>query len=328
MKYIQNNPKHNVEAMLQGYFFERKQFINYDSKYRIIHRNNKSQVALISGGGSGHEPAHFGYVGDGMLTASVNGAVFVPPSAEAILEAIKKTDAGKGVLLIVKNFASDIAVFSQAKKEAEQIGHIVEMIIVTDDHSIENDISYKKRHRGVAGTILVHKIVGSYAKEGVALADLKIIGNNVIDNLYTLGVALTPARLPGNETPSYTLDDDEVYFGVGIHGEEGYRKEPYISSEQLAIELINKLRRLNNWVPYEKYALLVNGLGSTPLMEQYVFANDLRRLFNMEQLDISFVKVGTHLTSYNMQGISLTLLKIVDQQWIEALNQPTDASHW
>lgn len=328
MKHIQNDPKHNVDAMLQGYFFERKQFIDYDSKYKIIHKKNENQVSLISGGGSGHEPAHFGYVGDGMLTASVNGEVFLPPSAEAVLEAIKKTDTGKGVLLIVKNFARDITVFSQAKKEAKRLGHQVEMIIVTDDHSIENDISYNKRHRGVAGTILVHKIVGSCAKKGMSLTDLKIIGDTIINNLYTLGVALTPARLPGNEIPSFTLADGEVYFGVGIHGEEGYRKEPFISSEQLAIELINKLRRLNNWAPHEKFALLVNGLGSTPLMEQYVFANDLRRLFNLEQLDIAFVKVGTHLTSYNMNGISLTLLKIADDQWIDALNQPTDASHW
>ncbi|MFO8068753.1 MAG: DhaKLM operon coactivator DhaQ [Alkalibacterium sp.] len=328
MKYIQNNPKNSVEAMLQGYFFERKHLIDYDSKHKIIYRQKENQVALISGGGSGHEPAHFGYVGEGMLTASVNGDLFVPPSADAVLAAIKKTDAGKGVLLIVKNYASDIAVFSQAKKDAEQMGHIVEMIIVTDDHSIENDVSYKKRHRGVAGTILVHKILGAYAQQGMELTELTILGNNIIENLYTLGVALTPARLPGNQTPSYMLNDDEVYFGVGIHGEKGYRKEPYISSEQLAIELINKLRRLNNWAPHEKYALLVNGLGSTPLMEQYIFANDLRRLFNMEHLDIPFVKVGTHLTSYNMHGISLTLLKIVDQQWVEALQQPTDASHW
>ena len=328
MKHIQNNPKDNVDAMLQGFLFERKQFISYDSKFKIIHRYNESEVALVSGGGSGHEPAHFGYVGDGMLTASVNGEVFLPPSTEAILEAIKKTDTGRGVLLIVKNFARDLTVFSQAKKKAELLGHIVEMIIVKDDHSIENDISYKKRHRGVAGTVLVHKIVGFYAKQGFSLSDLKSIGNSVIDNLYTLGVALTPASLPGNDTPFFELDEDEVYFGVGIHGEEGYRKEPYISSEQLAIELINKLRRLNNWVPEEKFALLVNGLGSTPLMEQYIFANDLRRLFTLEQLDISFVKVGTHLTSYNMNGISLTLLKIADQKWIEALNHNTNASHW
>ncbi|WP_423188497.1 DhaKLM operon coactivator DhaQ [Alkalibacterium sp. f15] len=328
MKHIQNNPKQNIDAMLAGYYFEHKERISYDSDNKIIYQKNKDKVAVISGGGSGHEPTHFGYVGDGMLTASVNGELFVPPESEAILEAIKKTDTGKGALLIVKNFPRDIKAFTEAKEKACELGHKIELICVADDHSIEDNYTYKKRHRGVAGTLFVHKIIGAFAEEGMALSGLKQLGDKVSANLYTLGVALSPARVPGSDTTSFTLNDDEVYYGIGIHGEKGYRKVPYHSSEQLAIELVNKLKRLIDWSPNEEFAILVNGLGSTPLMEQYVFTNDLRRLLDLEQLHISFVKVGSHLTSYNMHGISLTLLKIADQEWINALKHQTDASHW
>lgn len=328
MKHIQNDPKYNIDSMLTGYYFEHRARIDYDPANKIIYQKNRDQVSVISGGGSGHEPAHFGYVGNSMLTASVNGELFVPPESKAVLEAIKKTDTGKGVLLIVKNFIRDMASFTEAQAKANELGHQTEIVCVADDHSIEDTYTFKKRHRGVAGTLFVHKIVGAYAEKGMPLKDLKQLGDDVAANLYTLGVALSPARTPGNEQPAFELGDEEVYYGIGIHGEKGYRKVRYHSSEQLAIELINKLKRLIAWSPNDEFAVLVNGLGSTPLMEQYIFTNDLRRLLNLEQLDISFVKVGSHLTSYNMHGISLTLLKITDRKWIDALNQKTDASHW
>lgn len=328
MKHIQNHAKKNVRAMLSGYQAEHRNRIQLDLTHKITYQKVTDQVALISGGGSGHEPADFGYVGAGMLTASVSGDLFTPPFPEAIVEAIKLTDTGPGVLLIVKNFASDVEMFTKAKEIAEAEGHKVELVTISDDHSIEDKLTYKKRKRGVAGTVFAQKILGAYAREGATLPELVQLAETINDNLYTLGVALAPAYVPGTDAPSFTLSDSEVYFGVGIHGEKGYRKEAFKSSEQLAIELVNKLKRINHWHPNDHYAVLINGLGSTPLMEQYIFTNDVRRLLQLEQLTIPVLKVGNHLTSYNMHGMSLTLLKLADQKWIRALEAATDASHW
>lgn len=328
VKQIQNSARTSVDAMLAGYYFQNSKRIRYDAKHKIIYRSSNSNVSLISGGGSGHEPADFGYVGSNLLTASVNGDFFNPPKPGAIIEAIKKTDRGKGVLLIVKNFPSDMDSFTKAKVIAEKAGHKVEIVCVSDDHSVENTSTYSKRHRGVAGTILIHKILGALAEKGMPLSDLKNVGEQLNANLFTLGVALEGAVLPETQHPMFELNHDEVYFGVGIHGEEGYRKVPYHSSEQLAIELFNKMKHLTDWNSTETYAVLVNGLGSTTLMEQYIFTHDLSRLFKIEDVNTAFVKVGSYLTSYNMHGISLTLLRLPDPSWLTALEEYTDASHW
>ncbi|GAB2319507.1 DhaKLM operon coactivator DhaQ [Alkalibacterium sp. s-m-22] len=327
-KQIQNNPQFNTLAMLSGYHFEHKNRLHLDAENRIVYKKNLDKVAVISGGGSGHEPAHFGYVGEGLLTASINGDFFIPPKPEQIVEAIEKADSGKGVLLVVKNFTADVTSFTEAKSLAESYGHQVELVCVSDDHSIEGKTSFKKRHRGVAGTVLVHKILGFYAQEGASLTELKQVGDELTANLFTLGVALKSAVLPDSSKPVFELGDHEVSYGVGIHGEEGYRKVPYHSSEQLAIELVNKMRRIIDWNNNDKFAILVNGLGSTTLMEQYIFTNDLRRLLQIENIEVDYIKVGSHLTSYNMHGVSLTFLKIKNSDWTTALNQPTDASNW
>ncbi|OMP74421.1 DhaKLM operon coactivator DhaQ, partial [[Flexibacter] sp. ATCC 35208] len=185
-------------------------------------------------------------------------------------------------------------------------------IIVNDDVSIEDDASFNKRRRGVAGTVFVQKILGAAAESGHSLEELTTIGQAVIKNLHTLGVALSPANDPVKGNASFTLNDDEVFYGVGIHGEKGYRKEALSSSEILAIELMNKLKSIYRWRKGNNFAILINGLGATPLMEQYIFANDIRRLCELEGLQVTFVKVGTLLTSLDMKGVSLSLLKVED----------------
>jgi dihydroxyacetone kinase len=327
MKHILNHKQTAVESMLSAFQFEHQARVNIDKDHHIIYCPNKKGVSLISGGGSGHEPAHFGYVGRGMLTASVSGELFTPPFPEAILKAITLTDNGNGVCLIVKNFASDVEVFTEAKRQAEKLGHNVEMVIVSDDVSIDNKTTYSKRKRGVAGTVLMHKILGYYNQQGKSLQALTKVAEKITPHLLTLGVALSSAELP-QTAPFFTLAKDEVYFGVGIHGEKGYRKEPFQSSEQLAIELYNKLKHLHQFKPGEHYAFLINGLGATPLFEQYIFANDVRRLAALDKITIDFLKTGTQLSSYNMQGLSLTCLKITDPSITTALRAPVDVSHW
>lgn len=327
MKHIINTKQTAIESMLLAFQYEHQSRLKIDTKHHIIYTPLTKGVSLISGGGSGHEPAHFGYVGDGMLTASVSGELFTPPFPAAILKAITLTDNGQGVCLIVKNFASDVEVFTEAMRQARAKGHDVEMVIVSDDVSIDNKTTYSKRKRGVAGTVLMHKLLGFYNRQGKTLTELTAIANNILPHLFTLGVALSSAELP-KTAPFFTLNKDEVYFGVGIHGEKGYRKEPFQSSEQLAIELYNKLKHLHQFKQDDHYAFLINGLGATPLLEQYVFANDVRRLAALDKITIDFLKTGTQLSSYNMQGISLTCLKITDPSMKTALQAPVDVSHW
>lgn len=329
MTKIINHVYNIVDEMVQGFYFENMETVHCDLKNKVIYRKSLSrQVAIISGGGSGHEPAHMGFVGEGMLSAAVCGQIFVPPNPEQVLAAIRHVDGEKGVLLIIKNFKADVESFLAAEAIAKDEGRHVDHVIVDDDISVEEDSSYNKRKRGVAGTVLVHKILGAAACEGYTLEQLKELGASIIRNLHTLGVALTPANNPEQKEPPFTLRENEVYFGIGIHGEKGYRKESFSSSERLAIELMNKLRSLYRWKKDERFAVLINGLGATPLMEQYLFANDIRRLMELEGLDAGFVKVGTYLTSIDMKGISLSLLRIDDPQWLEWLKADVKAPKW
>ncbi|PEP56758.1 MULTISPECIES: DhaKLM operon coactivator DhaQ [Bacillus] len=332
MKKIMNDVQNIVQDMLHGFYFEHNDRITYNREHNIIYQKDLAEigqdVAIISGGGSGHEPADIGYVGKGMLSAAVNGEIFTPPTPEQIVAAVRSVPKDKGVLFIIKNFQADVENFLTAESLAKKEGRLVDHVIVNDDVSIEDDASFNKRRRGVAGTIFVHKILGAAALEGHSLQQLTDIGHSVIRNLHTLGVALSPATDPIQGKASFTLQDNEVFYGVGIHGEKGYRKEVLSSSEKLAVELMNKLKSIYRWKKGDKFAILINGLGATPLMEQYIFANDIRRLCELEGLDIRFVKVGTHLTSLDMQGTSLSLLKIEDPLWEKWLKADVEVASW
>ncbi|MDT2865818.1 DhaKLM operon coactivator DhaQ [Vagococcus carniphilus] len=330
MTQIINKPKDAVSQVLNGVAFIHQEKLERLSNTGIIKKQqiDDSQVALISGGGSGHEPAHFGYVGEGMLSASVSGPIFVPPKTAEIVKAIEAVTSEKGVLLIIKNFEADVTNFLEAEKMAQQSGIKVAHVIVNDDCSIEEG-SYKKRRRGVAGTILVHKILGAAAKEGKNLDELKQLGEDVIASMNTLGVALASGKTIGQEEAVFSLEKGEISFGIGIHGESGYRKEPFFSSEYLANELINKL--LTQYpvsISELPFAIMINGLGATTVMEQYIFANDVKRLLQLEEIDVVFQKSGNFMTSTNMAGISLTFLALKEKKWLDYLNEPTDAFAW
>ena len=332
MKKIMNDVQNIVQDMLHGFYFEHNDKVNYDETNNIIYVKDiekmKQNVVIISGGGSGHEPADIGYVGKGMLTAAVNGSIFTPPTVEQIVAATRLMPKDKSILFIIKNFKDDVANFLAAEHIVKEEGRKIDHIIVNDDVSIEDDASFNKRRRGVAGTVFVQKILGAAAPQGHSLEELTMLGQSVIRNLHTLGVALSPANDPVQGKASFTLNDDEVFYGVGIHGEKGYRKEALSSSEILAIELMNKLKSIYRWRKGDNFAILINGLGATPLMEQYIFANDIRRLCELEGLHVKFVKVGTLLTSLDMKGVSLSLLKIEDLDWVKWLKKDVGASGW
>jgi dihydroxyacetone kinase/dihydroxyacetone kinase-like protein len=262
-----------------------------------------------------------------MLSASVSGPIFIPPKATEILKAIKEVNSEMGTLLIIKNFEADVTAFLEAEKLAKEAGLLVEHVIVNDDCSIEEG-SYKKRRRGVAGTIFVEKILGAAAQSGMTLSELKMLGEEVILATNTLGVALASGKEVGSEAEIFHLEKGQISFGIGIHGEAGYREETFFSSEYLANELINKLLAQYKDFPVEKIGLMINGLGATTVMEQYIFANDVKRLLQLEGIEVVFQKSGDFMTSTNMAGISLTFLALKEDKWLDYLKEETDAFAW
>ena len=329
MKKIINKPENVVTEMLDGLAYVHNDLVHRLEGFDIIVRNEQTagQVGLISGGGSGHEPAHAGFVGDGMLSAAIAGAVFTSPTPDQILEAIKEADQGAGVFMVVKNYSGDIMNFEMAQELAEMEGIEVASVVVDDDIAVENSL-YTQGRRGVAGTIFVHKILGHAAREGKSLADIKDLADKIVPNIHTIGLALSGATVPEVGKPGFVLAEDEIEYGIGIHGEPGYRKESMQPSRQLAEELTGKLLEAFDAKSGERYALLINGMGATPLMEQYVFANDVASLLGDAGLEVPYRKLGNYMTSIDMAGLSLTLMKIEDDAWLEALESPVKTIAW
>lgn len=329
MKKIINKPENVVTEMLDGLTYVHSDLVHRVEGFDIIARNEQaaSQVGLISGGGSGHEPAHAGFVGDGMLSAAIAGAVFTSPTPDQILEAIKDADQGAGVFMVVKNYSGDIMNFEMAQELAEMEGIEVASVVVDDDIAVENSL-YTQGRRGVAGTIFVHKILGHAAREGKSLAEIKDLADKIVPNIHTIGLALSGATVPEVGKPGFVLAEDEIEYGIGIHGEPGYRKESMQPSRQLAEELTGKLLEAFEAKSGERYALLINGMGATPLMEQYVFANDVASILGDAGLDVAYKKLGNYMTSIDMAGLSLTLMKIEDETWLEALESPVKTIAW
>lgn len=329
MKKIINQPEAVVDEMLDGLVFTHEDSLKRLNGSGVIVRSDlpKNKVGLISGGGSGHEPAHAGFVGQGMLSAAVCGPVFTSPTPDQVLEAIQATNQGAGVFLIIKNYSGDVMNFEMAQELADMNDIQVETIIVDDDIAVE-DSTYTAGKRGVAGTILVHKILGAAADQGANLSEVKVLADKLVPNIKTLGVALTGATAPEVGHPGFILAEDELEFGVGIHGEPGYRKEKIMSSKELAKEIVGKLKAAFDWQAGDEFGLLVNGLGSTPLMEQYIFMNDVKELVAADGLKISFKKVGDYMTAIDMAGLSLTMVKLSEPEWLEYLKYPVKTIAW
>ncbi|MUV36816.1 Phosphoenolpyruvate--glycerone phosphotransferase [Lentibacillus sp. JNUCC-1] len=253
MKKILNDPKHVVDEMLQGLCLTHNELVDRVDGTGVIYRKftDEGKVGLVSGGGSGHEPAHAGFVGKGMLSAAACGEVFTSPTPDQILEAIKKADQGAGGLLIVKNYSGDIMNFEMAMELADMEDIPVKHVVVNDDIALEDTQSADRR--GVAGTLFVHKILGAAAEIGTALEDLQKIGNDVVANMASLGVALTPATVPEVGKPGFELADNELEYGIGIHGESGYRRENIKSSKAIAEELVSQLKNELNWTQGDRF---------------------------------------------------------------------------
>lgn len=327
LKKIMNDPSNIVEEMLEGLVKSYPELVHRVESSRVVAKNQKAeQVGLVSGGGSGHEPSHAGFVGEGMLSAAVLGDVFTSPTPDQIQTAIKEADSGKGVLLIVKNYTGDALNFDMAKELAAMDDIEVESVIVDDDIAVENS-TYTAGKRGVAGTVLVHKIVSDAARNGASLAELKELGEKVVQATKTIGVALRAATVPEVGKPGFELGEDEIEYGVGIHGEPGYRREKMQPSKVLAKELVTKILDDYSNLPKEA-GVFVNGMGGTPLMEQFVFMNDVLALLEERGVNVVFRKVGNFMTSLDMQGLSLTLIDLTETQWKDSLESNVQTISW
>lgn len=307
--------------MLQGLAKAHPQ-LEYFNGFEVIARKQKdNKVGLVSGGGSGHEPAHAGYVGMGMLDAAVAGNVFASPSPDRILKGIQEANTGKGVLLIIKNYSGDIMNFTMAKELAEMGGIQVDSVVVKDDVAVK-DSTYSTGRRGIAGTVFVHKIAGAKAAAGGSLEEVKRAALKTIENIRSMGMAMTPCILPGVGKASFVLGDDEIEIGMGIHGEPGVEKTSIKTAEELAGILCAKILADYDYTGSE-IALMVNGLGGTPLMELYILNNEIEKILTANNIKIHRTFVGNFMTSLEMAGCSVTLLKL-DEELKELLNAPCD----
>lgn len=329
MKKIMNNASDIVEEMIRGMEYTHDNLLRRLENTDVLVRKELKQgkVGIVSGGGSGHEPAHAGFVGHGLLDAAVCGSVFTSPTPDQILEAIQAVNTGAGVFLIIKNYSGDIMNFDMAKELAEMEDIKVEFIVVDDDIAVE-DSTHTAGKRGVAGTVLVHKILGAAAEAGASLEEIKERADALIPNIKTLGLALSGATVPELGKPGFILGDQEIEFGVGIHGEPGYSKESIKPSKELAEEIINKLKLAFNWKENDRFGILVNGLGNTPLMELYVFMNDVKERLEDEELKIEFKMLGDYMTAIDMEGLSLSMIKIENDINLKYLNAKANTVAW
>lgn len=320
MKKLINHPDDVVHEMLMGLVKSEPELVYSGEGIEVISRKKKKQnkVGLVSGGGSGHEPAHAGYVGLGMLDAAVAGNVFASPSPDRILEGIRAADSGAGVLLIIKNYSGDIMNFQMAGELAEDEGIRTDYIVVHDDVAVE-DSTYTTGRRGIAGTVLVHKIVGAAAEAGLSLDDVKMVGQNAINNMRSMGMAMTPCILPGVGKPGFHLNEDEVEIGMGIHGEPGVNREKLSSAKETA-QIITQRILADMDFSNSEVAVMVNGLGGTPLMELYIMYNEVADILKEKGISIFKAFVGNFMTSLEMSGCSVTLLKLDEtlKGWLTA----------
>ncbi|MFT9050342.1 dihydroxyacetone kinase subunit DhaK [Liquorilactobacillus nagelii] len=331
MKKIINDPQDVVAEMVDGMVRAYPQLVKKIPETFAMIRSDqasmKDKVGIVSGGGSGHEPTHAGFVGKGMLSAAVAGQVFTSPTPDQIYAAIKAVNTGKGVFLVIKNYSGDVMNFDMAKDMAEMDDIPVKSIVVDDDIAVENSL-YTQGKRGVAGTVLMHKVLGAAADQGASLDDLEQLAQQVLPHINTIAVALSAATVPEVGKPGFELAEDEIEYGVGIHSEPGYRREKIKPSKELVAELVAKLDNSLQLAKDKKYAILVNGMGATPLMEQYIFTHDVLNKLAEKSIEPTFVKVGNYMTSLDMAGISLTIFELADEKWLDYLNYPVETIAW
>lgn len=335
-KKLFNTPEKVVDESLQGFVIANPG-LSLISSHRVVHMSKiPQQVALISGGGSGHEPAHIGFIGSGILTAAVCGDIFASPSAKQVIVAIKKVNAGNGVLCIIKNYTGDRLQFGKACERARSDGIESEMVIVGDDCAIPRSKLGAGR-RGLCGTLFVHKIAGAASRKGLPLKKVFELASNVSKNVGTVGIALTPCSIPGQKA-SFTIDDDKMNLGLGIHGESGFLVTGIMTANQAAkacIDLILSKDSDRNYLPMDNsqsIALMINNLGGLTGLETGILIKEAVEYLRSKGFKVARIYSGTLMTSLEMIGASFTIFNLGDgtiaQTILEYLDEPINCVGW
>ena len=326
MKKLINAPERVVEEMLRGMELAHGGMLRLLPDNGVVLRADapvQGKVALVSGGGSGHEPTHGGYVGPGMLDAACAGSVFTSPTPDQMLEATKAVDGGAGVFYVVKNYTGDVLNFEMAGELAEAEGIQTDYVVTNDDVAVE-DSTFTSGRRGIAGTIFVHKICGAAADDGKDLAGIKELAERVNGNVRSMGMALTSCTPPESGEPIFQIADDEMEMGVGIHGEPGIERKKIEPADSIVDGMLDRI--LGDSVDFSgsEVAVMVNGMGGTPPMELYVAYARVADRLGAEGVNVwRMPYVGDYMTSLEMAGFSITLLKL-DEEMKGYLAAPCD----
>ena len=329
MKKIINDPKKVVQEMLMGFSNAYPQFVRSLPEHQAIVRRDapvRKKVALISGGGSGHEPSHAGFVGVGMLDAACAGAVFTSPTMDNIAAVMRFIAGDRGIFQIVKNYSGDIMNFEMARDLLQDEGYSVDSVIVSDDVAVEDSL-YTSGRRGVAGTIFVHKIAGAAAEAGLNLAKVKEIAERVRDNVRSMGFALTSCTVPEVGKSTFTLQEMEMEVGIGIHGEPGTLRVSLMPADRIGDTLLERILPDLPFRAGDEVALLINGMGGTPLMELLILNKRVVERLNQEEIKIYKSWVGNFMTSLEMAGGSVTLLRL-SEETKRYLDAPAQTPSW
>ncbi|MBO3103236.1 dihydroxyacetone kinase subunit DhaK [Cellulomonas fengjieae] len=313
MKKLINDPQTVVAESLEGFGAAHPDVVTVHADPWFVTRaggTTPGKVGLVSGGGSGHEPLHAGFVGVGMLDAAVPGAVFTSPTPDQIAPAFQAADAGAGVLAIVKNYTGDVLNFEMAAEVADDV--TVRTVVVNDDVAVEDSL-YTAGRRGVAGTVAVEKIAGAAAERGDDLDAVAAVAERVVANVRSMGVALTACTVPHAGRPSFDLPDDEIEIGIGIHGEPGRRRVPLAGADEITDMLLEPVVDDLGLSGGERVLLFVNGMGGTPASELYVVYRRARAVLEERGVEVARSLVGNYVTSLEMQGASVTVLRLDDE---------------
>ena len=313
MKKLINSPDDVIAEALRG-IDAADENVRVDHENRVIFRaepTRAGKVAVISGGGSGHEPLHGGFVGVGMLDAACAGQVFTSPTPDQMLAATVGTDAGAGVLHVVKNYTGDVMNFEMAAELAVEQGVRVETVVVADDVAVEDSL-YTAGRRGVGLTVLLEKIVGAAAEEGRDLDAVVAVANKVNENGRSMGMALTSCTVPAAGKPTFDLPEDQMEIGIGIHGEPGRHREPLTGAKDIARQLVEPILADHDFAGSETI-VMVNGMGGTPLIELYLMYGQVKALLDAAGVRVARNLVGNYITSLDMAGCSVTVLKADDE---------------
>lgn len=326
MNRFLNDPDDAVTEMMEGFLFAHPELRRHSDRVVLAPSPTEPRVAVVAGGGSGHKPAFMGYLGGGMLDAVVCGDVFASPPVGSVLEAIRVADQGRGVILLIGNYSGDVMNFEMAADLARSQGIDVELAIATDDLGAGSNVRPDQR-RGVSGQFLIWKTVGAAARAGADLADLKKLADHVNSSARTMGVSLNGCTLPGGTKPTFTLEPGQMEIGVGHHGERGRATEPLVPVDEIVARLLQEIDAELHLVNGDSAAVLINGLGGTPLLELYVAYRQVAKILEHAGVRIETRYVGEYFTALGMHGFSVTVMKL-DGRTTQLLKAPASTAHF